>query len=97
MSDWQKKERPAKTTYGRLPPYSEEAEAALLGCCLLDSKQTLGDVIAKLKVPEAFYDVRHQNIFRHLSAMDRMMLLIPKVISRNSKRKNKESIKSIRR
>jgi len=69
MSDWQKKERPAKTTYGRLPPYSEEAEAALLGCCLLDSKQTLGDVIAKLKVPEAFYDVRHQNIFRHLSAM----------------------------
>lgn len=69
MNENQKKERGAVQTFGHLPPHSTEAEQALLGCCLSDPKETLAAIIAKLKKPEAFYEVRHQNLFRHLMVM----------------------------
>lgn len=45
----------------RLPPHSLEGEQGVLGCCLLDA-QCIDDARATLP-PEAFYDLRHRNIY----------------------------------
>lgn len=53
------------TRIDRLPPHSPECEQALLGCIMLDPQAVLPAVVDKLtSQEEAFYDVRHQNIFR---------------------------------
>src|SRR5215831_2237909 len=57
-------------TVDRLPPHSPEAEQGVLGCILLSPNDCIGECIEKLKgAEEAFYDLRHQTIFRALTAM----------------------------
>src|SRR6516164_4249666 len=57
-------------TEGRLPPHSPEAEQGVLGCLLLSPNDCIGECIEKLKgAEEAFYDLRHQTIFRALTSM----------------------------
>ena len=47
----------------RLPPHSPEAEQGVLACCLIDPQACLPLLIERFsKVPEAFYDLRHQEI-----------------------------------
>ena len=54
----------------RLPPHSPEAEQGVLGCVLLSPNDCMGECIEKLKgSEEAFYDLRHQTIFRTLALM----------------------------
>jgi replicative DNA helicase len=54
----------------RLPPHSPEAEQGVLGCILLSPNDCMGECIEKLKgAEEAFYDLRHQTIFRALTLM----------------------------
>jgi replicative DNA helicase len=54
----------------RLPPHSDEAERAVLGCCFLDPVTSLSDCHAKLQAgAETFYDQRHQAIYRTMAAM----------------------------
>src|SRR5579859_6640962 len=54
-----------------LPPHDDAAEAGVLGCILLDPEPSIAECIIKLrKVPEVFYDVRHQALYRTLLAMD---------------------------
>ncbi|HEX3856537.1 MAG TPA: replicative DNA helicase [Verrucomicrobiae bacterium] len=55
----------------RLPPYSEQAEMGVLGCCLLSPNECLGECIEKLRDngAEYFYDLRHQTIYETLAAM----------------------------
>jgi replicative DNA helicase len=54
----------------RLPPHSPEAEQGVLGCILLSPNDCIGECIEKLKgAEEAFYDLRHQTIFRALTSM----------------------------
>src|SRR5580658_9557561 len=55
----------------RLPPHSIEAEQGVLGCCLLDPNQCIGECIEKLKDDgkSAFYDLRHQTIYETLALM----------------------------
>src|SRR5690242_18814655 len=54
----------------RLPPHSPEAEQGVLGCILLSPNDCMGECIEKLKgADEAFYDLRHQTIFRTLTSM----------------------------
>lgn len=54
----------------RLPPHSPEAEAAVLGCVLLQPKECLTEAVSRLKGNKlAFYDLRHQTIFAHLLDM----------------------------
>jgi replicative DNA helicase len=55
----------------RLPPHAVEAEQGVLGCCLLDPNQCIGECIEKLKDDGklAFYDLRHQTIYETLVEM----------------------------
>jgi replicative DNA helicase len=55
----------------RLPPHSMECEQGVLGCCLLEPNQCIGECIEKLKDDghEAFYDLRHQTIYEALATM----------------------------
>ena len=70
----QKSERRAPASVAnldRLPPHSIEAEQGVLGCCLVDPNQCIGECIEKLKDDgkSAFYDLRHQTIYETLSEM----------------------------
>lgn len=51
----------------RLPPYSEEAEAAVLGCVLADesrSAEIMGRAVALLKAgPDCFYTLNHKTVY----------------------------------
>ena len=60
-----------ETRLDRLPPHSPEAEMGVLGCMLLDPNKTIGVCVELLKDDghEAFYDLRHQTIYQHLTAM----------------------------
>lgn len=54
----------------RLPPHSTEAEQGVLGCCLLSPVESLGLCMERLDCgADAFYDLRHQAIFRQLTVM----------------------------
>lgn len=51
----------------RLPPFSEDAEAGILACCLEDNQFCIPDAMARLgDGDEAFYDLRHKIIWRHM-------------------------------
>lgn len=55
----------------RLPPYSGEAEAAFLGCAVLDSL-TVMNLAEERGVERAwFYDLRHQTVWEALSELHR--------------------------
>jgi len=62
---------PAVTSIDRLPPHDLEMEMGVLGCCLVDPNQCLGECIEKLKDEGqlAFYDLRHQTIYEALAGM----------------------------
>ncbi|MGA2245192.1 MAG: replicative DNA helicase [Verrucomicrobiota bacterium] len=62
---------PTAASIDRLPPHSIEAEQGVLGCCLLDPNQCVGECIEKLKDDgqSAFYDLRHQTIYETLAGM----------------------------
>jgi len=47
----------------RLPPHGAEAEAGVLGCCLLDPATAIDDVSEVITQASAFYDLRHQVIW----------------------------------
>lgn len=54
----------------RLPPHSPEAEQGVLGCILLSPNDCLSQCVDLLPAgPEAFYDLRHQTIYRVLLDM----------------------------
>jgi len=55
----------------RLPPHDLQMEMGVLGCCLLDPNQCLGECVEKLKDDGklAFYDLRHQTIYEMLTEM----------------------------
>ncbi len=59
------------TRLDRLPPHSPEAEQGVLGCVMLSPNECMGECIEKLKDAgqQVFYDLRHQSIYEHLSAM----------------------------
>jgi replicative DNA helicase len=57
------------TAADRLPPHAPEAEQGVLGCVMLAPQECLGECVARLRQPEAFYEVRNQTIFRALVAM----------------------------
>lgn len=65
----QKGPRP-QSAVDRLPPFSPEAEAGLLGAILIDPVQAMADCADRL-APDGsdFYDLRHQTIYRVLVAM----------------------------
>lgn len=55
----------------RLPPHDPQMEMGVLGCCLLEPNQCIGECIEKLKDDGqlAFYDLRHQTIYETLAGM----------------------------
>lgn len=54
----------------RLPPHSTEAEQGVLGCTLLAPRDCLPEIVNRCKGnATAFYDARHQEIFKTLLAM----------------------------
>ncbi len=55
---------------GKLPPHSIESERGVIGCILLEPS-TITMAMAKLAMgPEAFYDARHQTLWRTLVSLD---------------------------
>lgn len=48
----------------RLPPHSPEAEQSVLGCLLLDARQSVPLCVEKFKTFDVFYDLRHQTIYK---------------------------------
>jgi replicative DNA helicase len=61
----------AAASVDRLPPHDLQMEMGVLGCCLLDPNQCIGECIEKLKDDGqlAFYDLRHQTIYGLLAEM----------------------------
>jgi len=57
----------ATETLSAVLPHSDDAERSVLGAILLDNRQF--DRAQELLTPQSFYAVRHQKIFRALSAM----------------------------
>ena len=54
----------------QLPPHAPEAEAGVLGCCLLSPGDALPVVIEKLGMSgEAFYDLRHREVWGAIAAL----------------------------
>ena len=49
-------------------PASLEAEQGVLGCCLLDAR-AVTECAARLRSPEAFYDLRHREVYETLVGM----------------------------
>lgn len=58
-------------TLDRLPPWDEGAEQGVLGCCLLDPQNAIGEATEFFKGAgaEVFYDGRHQELWRVLTGM----------------------------
>jgi replicative DNA helicase len=54
----------------RIPPYSEEAEKAVLGSALLDAARVVDLCVERRVMPEAFYVYAHQVIFEQILAMN---------------------------
>lgn len=50
----------------RLPPHSIEAEQGVLGCILLNPNEILPDAIERFTFGDAFYDLRHRELFSHM-------------------------------
>ncbi len=66
--------RPAPSRDGgradRLPPHAPEAEQGVLACIFLSPNDAMGECIGKLKSgADAFYDLRHQTIYKTLAEM----------------------------
>lgn len=53
----------------RLPPHSEDMERGVLGCILLRPEDCLDPAAERLPDPQAFYDLRHQEIYGELLAL----------------------------
>jgi replicative DNA helicase len=54
----------------RLPPYSPQAEAAVLGCCILDPNTCIPAAVERLgSDPGVFYDLRNAEAFKALVTM----------------------------
>lgn len=63
-------ERNGHAQIDRLPPHDENAEKAVLGCVLLDWQGSMPICIGKLgQKGEAFYDLRHQQIYEIMVQM----------------------------
>jgi replicative DNA helicase len=50
-------------TVDKLPPYAGEAEAAILGCVLLNPNESMAICLERLSGDGDFYDLRHQTIY----------------------------------
>jgi replicative DNA helicase len=62
-----------KKTEERVPPYDITLEQAVLGCILLDPNYCMGDLAERFKDEmEAFYDLRHQEIFAAMRDLHRL-------------------------
>lgn len=59
---------PKNLAVDRLPPHDAEAEAAIIGCCLLDAK-SITRCEERITENSVFYDVRHQTIYREVVEM----------------------------
>lgn len=58
------------STIDRLPPHSIESEQGILGCCLLNPNESVGECVDKLgETPEPMYDLRHKAIYEVLVEM----------------------------
>lgn len=53
----------------RLPPHSQESEAALLGCLVLEPVTAISEAVSLGVSCEWFYDLRHQTIFDVIRSM----------------------------
>ena len=56
----------------RLPPHSIVAEAAVLGCILLDPAATFPEAQVQFVGKEVFYDLRHQTIYEAMLLLAKM-------------------------
>ena len=54
----------------RLPPYDEDAEKAVIGCCLTDPPTCIAETGLVATAPEIFYDIRCRNAWEQISAME---------------------------
>src|SRR5450756_398587 len=77
-ADFKKQRRQKQTlsqrgaaTLDRLPPHDLQMEMGVLGCIMLSPNECMGICIEKLKDDgkEAFYDLRHQEIYQTLATM----------------------------
>lgn len=53
----------------QLPPHSIEAEQGALGCCLLNAKEALPEMVRRCTSADVFYDERHRCLYSLLLAM----------------------------
>ena len=60
--------KPSSVLLSRIPPHSVEAEAGVLGCLLLNPHK-VGECIERVSDAEAFYELRHREVYSLLVSM----------------------------
>lgn len=79
----------------RLPPHNFESEQAVLGCVLLSPNECLGQCIEKIgETGEAFYDLRHQEIYEEFIRMFNMREPID-IIQLQQRLKNRQMLEQV--
>lgn len=77
MSDaFEKASRRPPAAEPQLPPHDIEAEQGVLGCILTDPGESLSRTIEQLSGADAFYDLRHRELYLAFMEMERRAIAI---------------------
>lgn len=66
----------------RLPPHSIEAEAGVLGCCLLSPQECLDESVEAIHSTDAFYSLQNREIYETMVAMHNLRVPVDAITLR---------------
>lgn len=78
----------------RCVPQSTEAEQGLIGCVIMDPQEAMPLCLEKIRVPETFYDLRHQTIWKALLYLHEQKIAID-LITLQQRLKDRQELESV--
>lgn len=79
----------------RLPPHSLEAEQGVLGCVLLDPRESMPPCVERIRSASVFYDLRHQTIWEALCTMAEKRLMAIEVLTLHQVLKDRGQVDAV--